>query len=580
MRRCSAESDGLHLAMGWSYRDLEKPHVMIQSAYGESHPGSSHLLTLSHSVRDGVLEAGGRPAIFCCTDICDGVAQGGPGGYFSLASRDFMCCMCELQATASMADGIVLLSSCDKSMPASIMSAARLNLPAIVMPGGSMPAGAGFSACDTMWECRREMQSGAFSEEAFVVKSAGACPGPGACQQFGTASTMQALAEALGLALPGSALIPTSNSAITRAARESGNQIMELIRLGIRSRDILTRKAFENAVTVHAAIGGSTNAIMHLLAAASEAHVELTLDGFDRIHSSTPYLVNIQSTGKYPTEYFWYAGGVPALMWELRDTLHLDALTVTGKTLGENLEAYRQSNYLVHRQFLKNYALHVEDVIVPRNTPREPDGGIAILKGNLAPEGAVVKHSAVLPEMRRHIGRAVVFDSEDHAITSIDAGLVASGDILVIPGLGVHAAGMPELFRISERISADEILERTTAVITDGRYSGCTKGPAIGYVCPEAADGGPIGLVRTGDRIAIDIPSRTLSLVDGVYQGSILDGDTLLRMRKAETYTPTQLPATVEESQMLKIYRSTARAGLLGGNMDPLSEARFQVTKM
>lgn len=566
MRACSAESDALHLAMGWSFDDLEKPHIMIHSTYGESHPGSSHLLTLSQAVRDGILEASGRPALFCCTDMCDGVAQGGLGGYYSLASRDFMCCMCEIQAVSTMTDGLVLLSSCDKSMPAHLMAAGRLNLPTIVMPGGCMAAGAGYNACDTMWERRRELWAGALTQERYTDICAGACPGAGACQQFATASTMQAMAEALGLALPGSALIPVTNTELTRMARAAGKQILELVHKGIRSRDILTREAFENAITVHAAVGGSTNAIVHLLAAAHEAGVPLTLADFDRIHRRTPYLVDVQASGKYPTEYFWYAGGVPALMWELRELLHLDVLTATGRTLGENLEACSKTGFFRQRQFLQNYGLTPEEIIHPLDNPRGADGGIAILTGNLAPVGAVVKHSAVLPEMQCHVGKAAVFQTEDEAIAAIREKRIAPGNVIVISGWGLQAAGMPELFRISDEIASDAVLARTTAIITDGRYSGCTRGPAIGYVCPEAAEGGPIGLLRTGDTIAIDIPARTLSLLEGVYEGQIMNGDALLcaRRRTAPPWTPhVQIP----DQGALGIYRRLAALGLLGGNM-------------
>lgn len=566
MRTCSAESDALHLAMGWTFEDLTKKHIMIQSTFGESHPGSNHLLTLSNAVRDGVLEAAGRPGLFCCTDMCDGVAQGGIGGYYSLASRDFMTCMCEIQATACMADGLVLLSSCDKSMPAHLMAAGRLNLPTIIMPGGSMAAGAGFNACDTMWERRREMWGGELSEQEYSCISAGACPSAGACQQFATASTMQAMAEAIGLALPGSSLIPVTNTHLQRAARAAGKQVMKLVEQGITSRDIMTREAFENAITVHAAVGGSTNAIMHLMAAANEARVDLTLEDFDRIHKKTPYMVNIMASGKYPTEYFWYAGGLPALMWELRDLLHLDVLTVTGQTLGENLEEYHKTGYFMHRQFLQNYGLKPEDVICSLDNPRGPDGGVAILRGNLAPIGALIKHSAVLPEMQHHIGKAVVFNTEDAAIEAITNKQIVPGDIIVVFGWGIKTAGMPELFRISEIIAADDLLARTTAIVTDGRYSGCTKGPAIGYVCPEAAEGGPIGLIKTGDLIEIDIPNRKLALVEGEENGVIVPGDKLIELRKAMNIDLPKIPG-LREDGALGIYRQLAKPGLLGGNM-------------
>ena len=565
MRAVSAESDCLHLAMGWDWKDLDKPQVLIQSSYGESHPGSSHLLHLSGAVRDGVFEAGARPAVFACTDMCDGVAQGSLGGAYSLASRDFLCHMLEIQAVASPADGLALLSSCDKSLPAHLMAAGRLNLPTIILPGGCMAAGAGFSACDQMWSKRRERDAGAIGEQEFLCLSACASPSAGACQQFGTAGTMQAMAEALGLALPGTALIPATSTALTRAAREAGRQAVELIRRGITARDIMVREAFANAITVHAAVGGSANAVMHILAAAFEAGVDIGLADFDRIHKSTPYLANIQATGEYPTEYFWYAGGLPALMWELRDLLHLDVLTASGRSLGENLAAAHSEGYFLQRQGLRNLGLRPGDIIRPRARPAGEDGGVAVLRGNLAPIGALVKHSAVLPEMRDHTGPARVFDTEDDGIRAILQGGIKPGDVIVVAGFGPRAAGMPELFRISEIIAANDTLARTTAIITDGRYSGCTRGPAIGYVCPEALENGPIGLVQDGDLIRIDIPGRKLCLVQGRHEGVALSGDELLARRKpdAKRFLRPELPA----QGALAVYRRLARPGLLGGNM-------------
>ncbi|MBR4150917.1 MAG: dihydroxy-acid dehydratase [Firmicutes bacterium] len=567
MRECSAESDALHLAMGWSFEDLGKKHIIIESTYGESHPGSSHLLALSHDVRDGVLESGGRPAMFCCTDMCDGVAQGGVGGYYSLMSRDFICAMCEIHAMSTMADGIVLLSSCDKSMPAHIMAAARLNIPTVIVPGGSMAAGAGFRACDTMWESRRELWRGKVSEEQYGCIAAGACPGAGACQQFATASTMQAMAEALGMALPGSALIPVTNTALSRSAVLAGRQAVKLAERGLNSREIMTREAFLNAVTVHAAVGGSANAIMHLIAAANEAGVRLDLDDFDRIHRNTPYMVNVQSTGKYPTEYFWYAGGLPALMWEIRDLLDLDVMTVTGEPLGANLEKCHKTGYYLQRQFLENYGLDAEEIISPRSAPRGSDGGIAILKGNIASIGAVIKHSAVLPEMMHHTGPAKVFNTEDQAIEALNSGKIVPGDIIVVFGWGIKTSGMPELFRLSDEIASNDLLARTTAIITDGRYSGCTRGPAIGYLCPDAADGGEIGYIRDGDMIEIDIPGRRLDLVEGEFEGKNYPGAELLELRRANMKIDLPEIPGLPEGGALSVFRQLARSPLLGGNI-------------
>ncbi|MGE5613610.1 MAG: dihydroxy-acid dehydratase, partial [Bacillota bacterium] len=459
IRETSAESDCLHYGMGWSENDLSKPHIMIQSSYGESHPGSSHLMQLSSHVRDGVMESGGRPCTFVVTDMCDGIAQGSLGNNYSLLSRDFIAAMIEIQARSTTCDGIVLLSSCDKSMPAHIMAAARLKIPTVIMPGGSMTSGASFDCCDKMWEVRRQLQDSQNAETQFNNISMGACPSAGACQQFGTAGTMQAMAEALGLAMPGTAVIPAVNNAIARAAREAGRQVLRLLKEGITAGDILTKKAFENAITVHAAIGGSTNAIVHLMAAAGEAGVNLSLEDFDRIHKNTPYLTNTLSTGKYPTEYFWYAGGIPSLMLEIRDLLNLDVITVTGKTLGENLEEWaKQHRSEYQRRYLANYNITYRDIITDRDHPFSKDGGIAILRGNIAPDGAVVKHSAINRNMMHIRGKVHVYETESEAIHSLQLGKIKPGEIIVVIGQGPRANGMPELFRLGDIIAMDPVL--------------------------------------------------------------------------------------------------------------------------
>ncbi|MGI6286733.1 dihydroxy-acid dehydratase [Neomoorella humiferrea] len=565
IRNINAESDALHLGMGWNKKDLEKPQIIIESAYGESHPGSSHLLDLSLVARDGVLEAGGQPAIFMVTDICDGVAQGNKGMELSLLSRDFMAAMIEIQVSTSMCDGLLLISSCDKSLPAHLLAAARLNVPTIVIPGGCMIAGGHFLGCDQMWELRRKKEKGELSEIEFAAYEAAACPSAGACQMMGTAGTMQVLAESLGLALPGSALIPTCNNELKRAAKQAGKQLLYLVEQGINAREILTKEAFENAITVHAAVGGSTNAILHLLAIANEAGVKLDVEVFDRIHKHTPYLTNVLSTGQFPTEFFWYAGGVPALMVEIRDLLHLDVLTITGKTLGENLEAWITSERRYYQEsFLANYCISKSEVIRPRSNPIGDDGGIAILKGNLAPMGAVIKHSAVDPEMRHHIGLARVFLQEDEAIKALYSGAIHEGDVIVIPYQGPKACGMPEMFRISDAIASNPRLARTTAVITDGRYSGCTRGPAIGYVSPEAFDGGPLALVRDNDVIEIDIPKRQLNLIGeaGISEG-VKRGEGILAARAVGW----RRPELSEKRGALGIYQKLVKPSLSGAFM-------------
>lgn len=567
MRKISAESDALHLGMGWSYDDLEKPHIVIESSYGESHPGSSHLLNVTSFIRDGIIEAGGKSANYIVTDMCDGVAQGSKGMNLSLASRDFMVNMIEIQVLASLCDGVVFVSSYDKSVPAHLMAAARLNKPAVIVPGGSMISGASFLACDQMWDVRRKKENKKISIQEYKRYVMGACPSAGACQMMGTASTMQVLAESLGLALTGSALIPVSNVELNRCAREAGKQILNLVEDNIIVSDIINERSIENAITIHAAVGGSTNAVVHLIALANEVGLEIDVDVFDKIHKRTPYLTNVLSTGAYPTEFFWYAGGVPAIMDQLRDFLNLDVLTVTGHTLGENIDNWlNNGNREKQNLYLKNYRTSPGEIIKSASDPIASDGGIAILKGNIAPLGSIVKHSAIVPQMRHHIGKAKVFKNEDNAITALEKGEIKKGDIIVLMEQGPKACGMPEMFRISEVITSNQELAETTAVITDGRYSGCTRGPAIGYISPEAYDNGPIGVIQDGDLIEIDIPNRKLNLLEGISStGGVEGGDKLLEERlRDKKFKKKDIEATGKLKGVLDIYKKHVQPPLKG----------------
>jgi dihydroxy-acid dehydratase len=331
---------------------------------------------------------------------------------------------------------------------------------------------------------------------------------------MGSASTGQVLAEALGLALPGSALTPAPLTKLLRYARATGKQILRLIEEDITPRRILTREAFENAITLHAAIGGSTNSLIHLPAVAREAGVDISIDDFDRIHRTVPVLANVKTTGRYPVEYFWYAGGVPAVMLELRDMLHLDCLTVTGRTLGENLTEIEQSRFFAERiGYLNNMKIAREEIIRSRFDPFGTDGGVAVLRGNLAPEGAVIKSFSVPKEMHAHVGPARVFDSEPPAIDALLKREITPGDVVVIRYEGPRANGMPEMYFASTIISSDHGLNTTTAVVTDGRYSGAMRGPCVGHVTPEALEGGTIALVEDGDLIEINIDERRLAVV-------------------------------------------------------------------
>lgn len=525
LRTHNHQGDALRLGMDWTEEDLAKPQVLVESAWGMGHPGTFHFKPLITEVSNGVFEAGGKPAVFTVSDICDGVVQATPGMSYSLVSRDVMAAMVEIHALGHPHDGMVLISGNDKSVPAHLLAMALCNIPSILLPGGTQLNAPDYVTSDLTWAIGMSVERGESPRERLDLAQQTACPTCGACQFMGSASTGQVMAEALGLALPGSALTPCFLTKHLRYARATGKQIVKLIRNGITARDILTRKAFENAIIVHAATGGSTNALIHLPAIAYEAGVEITIDDFDRIHRLVPVLANVKTTGRYPVEYFWYAGGLPRLMLELRDILHLDCLTVTGKTLGENLTEVEKSRFFDERiGYLRNYKISRDEIIRPRSSPFGVGGGIAILRGNIAPGGAIVKVFTVPKEMHVHRGAARVFDTEDAALDSLigrhGAKKVAPGEVVVIRYEGPRANGMPEMYFASAIIAADPALNHTTALITDGRYSGAMKGPCIGHVTPEAIDGGPIALVEEDDLIEINIPDRRLGIV-GIGKKSV-----------------------------------------------------------
>ena len=565
LRQVNFQGDALRLGMNWTEEDLAKPQVLVDSAYGMGHPGTFHFRPLIEEVSNGVFEAGGKPGVFTVSDICDGVAQAHSGMSYSLVSRDIMAAMIEIHALGHPHDGMVLISGNDKSVPAHLLAIARCNLPAIHLPGGSQLNGPDYVTSDQMWGLGAAVQRGELAREDLERAQSVACPTCGACQFMGSASTGQVFAEALGLALPGSALIPTPLTRHLRYARATGKLVLKLIAEDITPRRILTRDAFENAIILHAAVGGSTNALLHLPVIAREVGVDITLDDFDRIHRQVPVLANAKTTGRYPVEYLWYAGGVPAVMLELRDQLHLDCLTVTGKTLGENLVDIERSGFFAEtRGYLNNVKVLREEIIRPRADPFGPDGGIAVLRGNLAPGGAVVKYFSVPAEMHVHVGPARVFDFEDAAVEALLAREVKPGDVVVIRYEGPRANGMPEMYFATAIIAADPALSHTTAVVTDGRFSGAAKGPAVGHVTPEALDGGPIALIENGDLIEIHVPDRRLELV-GVDDRRLTPDQTaqLLAERRSHWVAP---PAR-HTSGILSLYSRVARGADSGASI-------------
>jgi dihydroxy-acid dehydratase len=540
LREVNVQGDALRLGMNWTEDDLRKPQVLVESAYGMGHPGTFHFRSLVEEVSNGVFEAGGKPAEFVVSDICDGVVQATDGMSYSLISRDVMAAMIEIHALGHPHDAMVLISGNDKSVPAHLVAIARCDLPAVHVPGGTQLNAPDYVTSDMLWSMGAEVRRGELAEDELELAQRVACPTCGACQFMGSAATGQVLSEALGLALPGSALVPQPLTKLLRYARAAGKQVLRLVAEDLTPRRILTREAFENAIVVHAATGGSTNALLHLPAIAQEAGLDITIDDFDRIHRQVPVLANVKTTGRYPVEYFWYAGGVPALMLQLRDMLHLDCITVTGKTLGENLEEVEHSAFYMRERlgYLRNVNIAPEEIIRPRDDPFGTGGGLAILRGNIAPDGAMVKTFSVPAEMHVHTGPARVFEDEPDAINALIGRQIRPGDVMVIRYEGPHANGMPEMYFAAAILSSDPALNTTTAIVTDGRYSGAMRGPCIGHVTPEALDGGPIALVEENDLIELDIPERRLAIV-GIDGHPRPDAEvTEILARRRERWTP------------------------------------------
>ncbi len=570
-RKLAPEMDPLRMGMGWKTEDLGKPQIMVESTYGNSHPGSGHLNIFVEEAVRGVDDNGGKAARYFATDMCDGIAQGHDGINYSLAHRDAIVNLVEAQSNATVFDGGVFIASCDKSMPAMLMSIGRLKeMSAIVVTGGVMEATVvepkyveNDPACainelltlEQIGKFSAQFERGEIPEEQLTYYKQHACPSCGACSFMGTASTMQIMAEALGLMLPGTALMPATAPELKQAAYDAGKQLMTLVEKGITAADIVTLKSFENAIMVHAAISGSTNAVMHIPAIAHEFGFEIDADTFDRMHRGAHYLLNIRPAGDWPAQYFYYAGGVPRVMEEIKDMLHLDVMTVTGKTLGENLEDLKKSGFYEHcEEILREKSkvigreIHRTEIIRDFNHAKGTDGSIAILRGNLAPEGAVIKHTACPKNMFKAKLSAKPYNSEEEAIDAILHGRVHPGDAVFIRYEGPRGSGMPEMFYTGEAICSDPRLASSVALITDGRFSGASRGPVIGHVSPEAAAGGPIALVEEGDIIELDVENRLLAIV-GV---------------KGEEKTPEEMDAILaERSKNWKGFQSKYQKGLL-----------------
>ena len=453
-RKNSPELDPLRLGTGWKPEDLGKPQVFVESTFGDSHPGSGHLDQLVNAAVEGIAEAGGHGARYFTTDMCDGESQGNDGINFSLVSREMIANMIEIQANATPFDAGVYIASCDKGMPGNLMGLARVNIPSVVVTGGTMAAGPDLLTLEQLGMYSAKFERGEIDEAKLCWAKQNACPSCGACSFIGTASTMQIMAEALGLTLPGSALLPATSPDLIEYAKEAGKLSVKLATMEhMLPSDIVTLKSFENAIMVHAAISGSTNSLLHLPAIAHEFGIEIDGDTFDRLHRGAHYLLDLRPAGRWPAEFFYYAGGVPAIMEEIKSVLHLDVMTVTGKTLGENLQELRENGFYEKCQHWldeanKKYGLSLtkEDIIRPFDKPIGTGGSIAILKGNLAPEGAVIKHTACPKEMFSAVLNARPFDCEEDCIDAVLHHKVKPGDAVFIRYEGPKGSGMPEMF--------------------------------------------------------------------------------------------------------------------------------------
>jgi len=502
-------------ALGLTQEEMKRPLIGIVNSYNEIVPGHMNLDKITEAVKMGVAMAGGVPREFPAIAVCDGIAMGHEGMKYSLVTRDLIADSTECMARAHQFDALVMIPNCDKNVPGLLMAAARLNIPTIFVSGGPMLAGhlkGRKRSLSSMFEAVGEHAAGKMSDEEVVEYENKVCPTCGSCSGMYTANSMNCLTEALGMGLRGNGTIPAVYSARLRLAKEAGMQVMELLRRNIRPRDIMTYDAFMNALTIDMALGCSTNSMLHLPAIAHECGIELSTDLANEVSERTPNLCHLAPAGPTYMEDLNEAGGVYAVMKELtkKDLLNLDCLTVTTRTVGENIEK----------------AVNLDpEVIRPIDNPYSPNGGLAALKGNLAPDSGIVKRSAVVPEMMVHEGPARVFDCEEDAIEAILGGRIVAGDVVVIRYEGPKGGpGMREMLNPTSAI-AGMGLGSSVALITDGRFSGASRGASIGHVSPEAAVGGPIALVEEGDRIRIDIPAHSLQL--------LVDDEELERRRQA-----------------------------------------------
>lgn len=489
-------------ASGYSDREINKPWVGVVNSFNEIIPGHRHLRQITDAVKQGVIEGGGTPFEFPTIGVCDGIAMGHIGMKYSLPSRELIADSIEIMAKAHQFDALVMVTNCDKIVPGMLIAAGKINIPTIIISGGPMLAGRWKGErvdLKNVFEGVGAAAAGKITEEELKDLEQHACPGCGSCAGMFTANTMNCITEALGMGLPGNGTIPAVMGERIALARMAGLKVMELLEKDIRPRDIITPKSLQNAIAVDMALGGSTNTVLHIPAIAHAAGIDLSLELFDEISRQIPHLCSMSPGGKHFIEDLYYAGGIQAVLKVLADAgkLNLDVMTVTTKDLKTNLEGVEVFD---------------EEVIRPFNNPYHKEGGLAILKGNLAPNGSVVKQSAVAPEMYKHSGPARVYNSEEEAIDAIMNGKINPGDVVVIRYEGPRGGpGMREMLGPTSAL-AGMGLDKSVALLTDGRFSGASRGASIGHISPEAAAGGPIAIVEEGDIIEIDIPARKLNL--------------------------------------------------------------------
>ena len=514
-----APNRSLFYAMGYTKEELERPLIGVVSAHSEIVPGHYHLDKIADAVKAGIRMAGGTPILIPAIGVCDGMAMGHIGMKYSLASRELICDSVETMTMAHQLDGLVLVPNCDKIVPGMVMAAVRMNVPAIVCSGGPMLAGRYDGeevSLSKLFEAVGAYKAGIIDECKLNECETGACPGCGSCAGMYTANSMNCLCEAIGIALPGNGTIPAVSSKRTMLAKHAGMAIMKLVEQNICARDIINQKSIENALACDMALGCSSNSVLHLLAIANEAGVELDLNLFNKMSEKVPNLCHLAPAGPTHIQDLDMAGGIPAVQAELLKKGLLDptALTVTTRTVGENVEG----------AYIKD-----TNSIRPIDDPYSATGGIQILWGNIAKNGCVVKRSAVAPEMLKHSGRARVFDSEEEAIAAIYSGKIVDGDVVVIRYEGPKGGpGMREMLNPTSALAGMK-LDKTVALITDGRFSGASRGASIGHVSPEAADGGNIALIEEGDTIEIDIPGASIN---------VLVSDEVLAERRAAYVAP------------------------------------------